>query len=66
MVKIRSPGWELVSFSNQGQEAFGGRYLHPTALKIIAPEAFCEVDSGQRGAVKAWLDVFTNSADGDG
>jgi hypothetical protein len=38
----------------------GGTFT-PTALQRIASEAFCEVDSGQRGAVKAWLEVFTNS-----
>jgi hypothetical protein len=39
----------------------GGSTFTPTALEIIAPEPFCEVDSGQNGALKAWLDVFTIS-----
>jgi hypothetical protein len=28
---------------------------------MIIPEAFREVDSGQKGALKAWFDVFTIS-----
>ena len=36
--------------------------MTPTALEIIAPEAFCEVDYGQNEALKTWFDVFTSSA----
>jgi hypothetical protein len=39
----------------------GGSTFTPTALEIIAPEPFCEVDSDQKGALKAWFDVFTIS-----
>ena len=35
--------------------------MTPTALEIIAPEPFCEVDSGQDVALKAWFDGFTIS-----
>jgi hypothetical protein len=45
-----------------GSVSVCGSSFTPTALEIIAPEAFCAVDSGQRGALKAWLAVFTISA----
>jgi hypothetical protein len=37
------------------------KYLYPYALEIIAPGAFCEVDSCQNEALKTWFDVFTSS-----
>jgi hypothetical protein len=50
-----------VEFFKPGSVSLGGSTFTPTALQIIAAEPFCEVDSSQRGALKAWLDVFTSS-----
>ena len=54
-------GLRVGEFFKPVSASLGGSSFTPTALEIIAPEAFCEVDSGRKGPLKAWLEVFTIS-----